>query len=264
MTDKQRSFELATKARIDVADLIDLQLSPTGLAAIEALAPKSGERICDVGCGVGQTVLQIAERVGPTGSVVGVDIEPKVLQVATSRSVGLEQVKFIEGDAETIVLPDQSFDGVFSRFGVMTFVNPIEAFQNFRKGLRSNGRLAFVCWRSLKENDLDYLPLRASGLERMVDLAPFSFEDQSFLKAILDTAGFKNIVIEANDIAVSAGGINATMAVITKVGALGRILRENPDLRALAEPRVRAELANHVNGDSVILKAATWIVTARA
>lgn len=90
---------LAAQAWADVQELLDLQLSPLGLRAIEALSPALGETIADIGCGAGQTVLQLAQRVGPDGSVIGVDIAPLLLSRAQQRAEGLSQVSFIACDA---------------------------------------------------------------------------------------------------------------------------------------------------------------------
>jgi ubiquinone/menaquinone biosynthesis C-methylase UbiE len=62
---------LAAEAWAELAELIDLQLSPLGLQARAALAPRPGEVIVDVGCGAGQTVAQLAERVATDGQVIG-------------------------------------------------------------------------------------------------------------------------------------------------------------------------------------------------
>jgi hypothetical protein len=146
----------------------------------------------------------------------------------------------------------------------MAFANPTAAFANFRRILKSSGRLAFVCWRSLEQNELDLLPLRAAGLEEMIDPTPFSFAEAPHLRAVLETAGFKQITIEAHDEMVSSGDLDDMAAVLLRVGPLGKILRENPGLRATAEPRLRAALVKHDDHQRVSLKAATWIVTAQA
>jgi ubiquinone/menaquinone biosynthesis C-methylase UbiE len=52
-------------------------------------------------------------------------------------------------------LPDQSVDLVYSRFGVMFFADPIQAFGNLWRMLRPGGRIGFVCWRSIQENELN-------------------------------------------------------------------------------------------------------------
>ena len=64
---------------------LDRQIEPLGLAAIDVLNPAKGEHIIDIGCGCGQTSLDLAARVEPTGSVVGVDISRPILAMAQRR-----------------------------------------------------------------------------------------------------------------------------------------------------------------------------------
>lgn len=257
-----RTFELADIARTELRDLLDLQLSPLGLRAIEALGPRPGEVIVDVGCGCGQTTLQLAEAVGPAGRVIGVDLAPRSLAAARERATGLRQVDLREADAAALDLPPKSVDAIYSRFGVMAFADPVAAFRHFRGLLRPGGRLAFVCWRALAENELERLPLVAAGLETMVDPAPFSFADPARIAAVLEAAGFEAVGCRPHDVVVSSGGLEAMAEVLLRVGALGRILRERPHLRRDAEPRLRAVLAAKERDGVVGLAAATWIVTA--
>lgn len=161
-------------------------------------------------------------------------------------------------------LEPASADGLYSRFGVMAFADASAAFANFHRALKPSGRLGFVCWRSLAENELDLMPLRAAGLEAMANDTPFSFADPAHIRTVLEGAGFSDTAIEAHDEMVSSGGLEAMAEVLLAVGPLGRILRENPELRAAAEPSVRATLATRDVGGHIALKAATWIVTARA
>jgi len=258
------SLQLADNARREVADLLDLQLSPLGLAAMDVLAPQPGQTIVDIGCGAGQTVQQLASRVGPLGEVIGVDIAPRVLEVARSRTTGLSQVRLIQADAATLALPDEMADGVYSRFGVMALDDPVAAFANFRRMTRAGGRLAFVCWRSLEENELDLVPLQAAALDIAIDKTPFKFERRDYVLHVLRSAGFAKIEIEAFDARVSSGNLDAMMTVLTKVGALGKILRETPELLASVEPKVRAVLIARARERDFSLKAATWLVSAAA
>lgn len=250
------------RAWLEVETLLDRQLSPLGRPAIAALAPKRGETIVDIGCGTGETVLQLAELVGSDGSVIGVDIAPLLLDRARERAAGLRQARFVGGDAAELPLEDGSVDAIFSRFGVMAFTDPSTAFATFHRILKPDGRLAFVCWRALAENELDILPLRAAGLEGRVDLTPFSFEDPVKIRRVLAGAGFRQIAIRPQDRAVSSGGLEEMLTVLLKVGALGRVLRENPELQADAERRLRETLAPRAG--EVSLNAAVWIVTASA
>jgi hypothetical protein len=137
-------------------------------------------------------------------------------------------------------------------------------FSNFHRLMKPFGRLAFVCWRSLEENELDVMPLRAAGLEDRADKTPFSFEDPKFIHGVLNAAGFERVVIEPYDHAVSSGDLEAMLTVLLKVGAVGKIVRENPEMRELVERRLRAALAAKIVQGQVALNAAIWVVTATA
>ena len=254
--------DLGDRARTELADLIDLQMSPLGMAAIDALAPAEGQTALDIGCGAGQTILHLMDRVGPAGRVIGVDLAPRVLAVARARTGHLPQVTFLREDAASLTLPDHSVDGIFSRFGTMFFADPIAAFTNMRRMLKRGGRIGFVCWRSLNQTDLDSCPVEAAGLTAAIDATPFSFEDAGTVDHILRSAGFDLIDIRAFDADVSCGDAEATLKVVTRVGALGKILRETPALLPHAERGLRAALSMRERDGKVSLGAATWIITA--
>jgi ubiquinone/menaquinone biosynthesis C-methylase UbiE len=255
---------LHATAWAEVYELIDLQLSPLGLRAIEALGVSSGDVVVDIGCGAGQTLLQLAERVGPEGRVIGVDVAPLLLDIAKRRTEALGQVRLIQADAQALDLPSKSADAVFSRFGVMSFNDPVAAFANFRRILRPAGALALCCWRSVQENELDHLPLSAAGFQSAIDESAFSFADPEHIRRTLEAAGFSEIVIQAHDEGVSSGDLDAMTSVLLKVGPLGRLVRENPALRATAEPRLREALGALGTPSRVQLLASVWIVAARA
>jgi SAM-dependent methyltransferase len=254
---------LQAQAWAEAYELIDLQLSPLGLKAIEALGLVSGDSVLDIGCGAGQTLLQLAERVGTEGQVIGVDIAPLLLEIAERRTKAFTQVRLIRADAQSLDLPCESTDAVFSRFGVMTFNDPVAAFANFRRILKPSGVLAFSCWRALRENELDHLPLSAAGLGSIVDESPFSLADPEYVRRALTAAGFSEISIQPHDQPVSSGDLDAMTRVLLKVGPLGRIVRENPALRTAAEPPLRKALSALGDPSRVQLRASIWIVNAR-
>jgi SAM-dependent methyltransferase len=259
---RAEALHLGQSAWAEVQEPLDRQLSPLGLEAMAALNPRPGWRVLDVGCGAGQTVLQLAQAVGPAGAVSGIDIAPRLLDIARVRAAHLSNVTFMAGDAQTHALGQRSFDGIFSRFGIMAFSDAIAAFRNLRGALKRGGRLAFVCWRSLAENELDNLPVRAAGLERLVDLTAFSFSDRAMICEVLGEAGFRDVFVKPHDRSVVCGDLDATLAVVLKVGALGRILRERPSLGPEVGPAVRRALEARQGPGGVALGAATWVVSA--
>jgi SAM-dependent methyltransferase len=263
--------EVRARAWADVRELLELQLAPLGRRALEVLAPKSGESVLDIGCGGGTTALDLARAVAPDGTVVGVDLSAAVLAFAQREAGGHERVRFVQGDAQVYPFEPASFDAAYSRFGVMFFTDPIAAFVNVRRSLLPSGRLAFVCWRALEENPLDILPLRAASAHLPPQPAhdpdapgPFAFANPDRVRDTLKSAGFAEIEIAARDEQVGSGDLDAMLAVCTRVGALGKILRENPELRSAVLPEVRSALAAYDGPDGVKLNAATWVVTARA
>ncbi|WP_244534909.1 methyltransferase domain-containing protein [Methylobacterium sp. UNC300MFChir4.1] len=259
-----RSRSLHAQAWVEAYPLIDRQLSPLGLEAMAALALSPGATVLDVGCGAGQTLGQLAEIVGASGRIIGIDVAEPLLTVAAQRMRALLNVSVIEADAQTIDLPSESVDAIYLRFGVMGFADPVAAFTNFRRMLRPSGRLAFVCWRALAENELDHLPLTAAGISGVGDDAPFSFADPRVIDEVLGRAGFEGIGVRAHNARVSSGDLDAMTEVLLKVGLLGKIVREHPARRAEVEPRLRAALAKLGDPAQVSLTASVWIVTARA
>ncbi len=255
-------------------DDLDRQIEPLGERAMAALAPAPGERALDTGCGCGQTTMALARRVGPAGSVLGVDISRPMLEVARRRvaEAGLGQVKLIEADAQTHAFEAAAFDVAFSRFGVMFFADPTAAFGNIRKALRSGGRLGFVCWRPLAQNPWMLVPI-AAALKHFPEpppppdpLAPgpFAFADPDRVRAILSGAGFAEVAIEPFDQMIGAGDLDQAVRVALRVGPLGALLREAPDKADAVVGSIREALAPHMTPEGVRLPSATWIVRARA
>jgi SAM-dependent methyltransferase len=254
----------------EVRKPLERQLAPLGRRALAALAPRPGESVLDIGCGGGATALELAQAVAPDGTVVGVDLSAAVLTFAQRAAKGCERVRFVQADAEIFPFEPASFDAAFSRFGVMFFADPTAAFINIRRSLKPNGRLAFVCWRALEDNPLDIVPLRAASAHLPPQPphdrdapGPFAFANRDRVRGILESAGFAKIEITARDELVGSGDLDTMLAVCSRVGALGKILRENPERLAATLPAVRSALAAHDGPDGVRLNAATWVVTAR-
>lgn len=256
----------------------DVQLGPLGLVVIDELAPKTGERVLDVGCGTGQTLLQLAERVGNRGRVVGLDVSEPMLTEAKARvsSAGVSNVELVLGNAANQSL-GEPFDVVFSRFGVMFFEDSVAAFTHLRKGMKPGGRLGFVCWQPIEKNPWVELPL--SAVRRVLPdqplpalLAPdkpgpFYFSNPEFVRRILSSAGFERIAITPREFNVSLGGaktLDEAVDYCLDLGPTARFVGEAPkervpELRAA----VRAALAPLATGDGVFTPFNAYIVTAR-
>jgi len=130
----------------------DILLKPVADILIDRARPLAGERVIDIGCGSGATTIAFAQKVGPSGHVLGVDVSGPMLERARQIAPKDLSVEFALADATIYPFESASFDLLASRFGVMFFADPVKSFANLRKALRPSGRLAFACWREPREN----------------------------------------------------------------------------------------------------------------
>jgi SAM-dependent methyltransferase len=252
------------------------QIASFGHHAMERGRIGPGDSVLDVGCGCGGTTIDIGRRVGPRGTAAGVDVSAVMLEHArgAARAAELDNVRFEQADAQVHVFAPASVDVVYSRFGVMFFDDPVAAFGNLRRALRPDGRLAFVCWRTLFENPWVTIPL--SAVARHVPLpappapgapGPFAFGDETRVRAIVERAGFTNVRVEPLDETLTVGGgrdLDAAVDFLLQIGPAAAALREAPpDAGPRVASAVRETLAAHHTADGVRLGGAAWIVTAR-
>ena len=250
---------------------LDRQIEALGLAAIDALAPRDGEHVVDIGCGCGQSSLALASRAGPGGAVVGVDISKPMLEVARRRPrpAGSAALTFRQLDAQTDDLGRGMFDAAFSRFGVMFFSDPVAAFANIKGSLKPGGRLSFICWRPLAENPWMHAPLQAA-LPLIPPFTPpdptapgpFAFADPDRVRTILKNATFASVKISPLDMPIGGSDIDATLNLVLRMGPLGAALREHTELREVVAGAVRKSLSAYVTPDGIMMPSATWIVQA--
>ena len=252
-------------------EIFDRMLAPFGAAVVEALAPRPGESILDVGCGFGTTMAAILE----TGaSVAGVDISAPMVEAAAQR---VPAATAFVADAQTDPLrPGAPYDGVLSRFGVMFFDEPVAAFRNIGAATRAGGRLAFVCWRALAEN-----PLFGFGLPRLraalpdpppipdpLAPGPFAFADADRVRTILGEAGWTDVSIEPLDAPVVFGGDGRDPVddVMTNLGRhpLARALevQVSTAVRERVFTDLRADVAVAARDGRLEFSGAAWLVTA--
>lgn len=256
----------------------DAQLDPLGRAALAVCAPQAGERVLDIGCGAGQTTLELAELVGPRGRVVGVDISPPLLAHARARveAAGSRNVELVLGDAAALALPGP-FDLAFSRFGVMFFEDPVAAFTNVARALAPAGRLGFVCWQAMDLNPWAAAPLAAMRRLRpeqpLPELlapgrpGPFAFSDAALVRDILQKAGFSSVSVEAREMDVLFGGARTVEAAVRYARSIGPSARFIASANLEDDPRVSAALAEalapYATERGIVSASRIFIVTAR-
>jgi SAM-dependent methyltransferase len=257
---------------------VERSIGRFGAAALAAAAPRPGERVLDVGCGTGGTSVALAQAVGATGVVLGIDVSPPLRADARRRAeaAGTGHAAFLEADAQRHPFAPGQFDLVFSRFGVMFFPDPVAAFANIKRGAREGARMAFVCWRRLEDNPWAAIPFAAAKPHLPALLAPdpedpgpYSFGDSARVRRILDAAGWHDIAFERIDDPVPlapAGGLGEALQFLTCAGPTGRaMLKASEAQRERATSAIAEALTPHLgpNGD-LSLTGSCWIVTSRA
>ena len=260
---------------VDRQKMQDIVLAPISEVLIERANAKAGERLVDVGCGCGATSVALAQKVGPTGHVLGIDISAAMLARAQQIAPAGLSARFVLADATVYPFEPASFDLVVSRFGVMFFAEPALSFTNLHRALRPSGRLAFVCWREPRENPFFMVPLQAvykhtPKLPQLgpEDPGPFSFASTQRVHRILSEAGFHDVVMEpcnmSLDIAVGRGLETAVQSTL-EIGPAARALADQaPAVISAATDSIREALEPFVRDQAVLLPASIWIVTAKA
>lgn len=255
--------------------IIERFMAQIGAHLMAAAAPQPGETVLDIGCGAGGTSCAAAQAVGPQGKVMGVDVSAPMLEQARAAR-GTLPIEFILADATDYPLPQGHFDLALSRFGVMFFADPIAAFTNIRRALKPGGRLAFVCWQSVKLNSWVTVPLNAALAhvpppEKLPPGAPgpFAFADAERTQHILSSAGFRNIAITPMTLPAPIAppgpdSLDEATYFVSEIGPVSGVLEladEGP--REKARDAIRVALAPLVSDKGVVLEAACWFVGAR-
>ncbi len=255
-------------------DEIDAMFAPLTQVVLDRAAARLGENVVDIGCGCGATVIELARRVGPQGSVLGVDVSAVMLARAAERIVGLHPARLIEADASTHPFA-RTANLVFSRFGVMFFDDPVAAFANIRQALAPGGRLVMAVWRPLADNDWANVPLGAA-LPHLPPQAPsdphapgpFAFADPNRVGGILAEAGFSAIAVDSHDTTIVMGGPGEAALAAARAMRIGPVARAVRDAdqpsHDAAEAAIRAEFTRRQGPDGVVLGGAIWLISAAA
>ncbi|MGH2749588.1 MAG: class I SAM-dependent methyltransferase [Actinomycetota bacterium] len=172
--------------------------------------PQPGERVLDLACGTGIVARHVAPLVGGGSQMVGLDINPGMIEVAQAQPVPEgASIEWRQGDAVTLDLPDGAFDVVLCQQGLQFFPDRPASAGHMRRVLADGGRIVLAVWQGLERHPL-YEALADAEVPHLGDLgvavsreeaiAPFSLGDADDLRTLLTDAGLRNIEIAARSI----------------------------------------------------------------
>jgi SAM-dependent methyltransferase len=266
----------ATRPWTTQHEAIDRLFREITRAAIDAADVRPGERVVDVGCGSGTTVLELAALTGPAGHVLGIDISQPAVAEATRRIAAARvrnaEVRVADASSEPFA---REFHLMFSRFGVMFFGDPATTFVNLRKALKPEGRLALAVWRTGAENG--WATAAQKALAHLLAPAPpadaeapgpFSWADPARVRRILEGAGFRDVSLTPRDFALTLAPRGGAASAADFASQVGPIIRSLVDASDEVRRTIRAGLEEFFAGiegpEGIVLPGAIWIVKARA
>lgn len=267
-------FEIFAKYR----ELTGAGLGAHGEAAMRLSPPRPGERVLDLGCGFGETTLQLASLVGDGGSALGIDVaEPFVLAAREEAAAeGIANVEFITADVQTLELP-REFDYAYARMGLMFFANPVAALRNVANALKPGGRLCAVVWRRKLDNEWvhraeqvvdEYLDHPEETDEPTCGPGPFSMANADTVTEQLKIAGFEEISLRRSDLPLKIGkDLDEAVEFNMALGPAGEVLRlwgdRVDEIRPKIAAQLREALAEFDGPEGVFAPASTWLITAQ-
>jgi ubiquinone/menaquinone biosynthesis C-methylase UbiE len=240
-------------------------------ALVQLAAPQEGDRLLDVACGTGPVARQAAPFVGPTGRVVGLDLNTGMLEIARSmpmpESISLE---WQQGDATALPFQNASFDVVCCSQGLQFFPDRATALGEMFRVLAPVGRLALAVWRGIEHQP--FYSALAEALERYVNhnvaeslRAAFTLAHADELRALIGEAGFRDIHIRIRSRLTRYPSLpEYVLGYLSGTPMAGAVAALDEASRAAMVEQVCSKLRDYADDDGMAAPWEAHFVTAKA
>jgi SAM-dependent methyltransferase len=255
------------------AAFVDAHLQDATERLLDAVQVTTGSDVLDLATGPGGAGLAAAGRVGPAGSVVLADVAEAMVAVAARRAAGHAAVTSLVCDQLAIAAPDESFDAVIVRHGLMFAEDPAEAVREARRVLRTGGRYGAMVWGSREANPWLGLILDAVGAQFGVPFppptvaGPFALDDPGHLAGVLRAGGLDEVRVEAVQAPMTVRSLEAWWERVPQLaGPLAVALTGmDADVREAIRDRAMSAGARSATaaGDDVTFAGSVLIATGR-
>lgn len=190
-------------------DRVGVELfQPIADRLVQELAPRPGERVLDLGCGRGAVLLPLARAVEPSGAVIGIDLSPRMVELAREESATAGVSSDVRvGDAQEPDFPAASFDVVASSLVVFFLPDPPLALQRWHGLLVPGGRMGVSTfgpfsphWKPVDDVFQPYLPEQLRDARTSGTAGPFASD--AGVEGLLSAAGFTDVRTVTMDLPV--------------------------------------------------------------
>ena len=214
-----------------------------GIRLAVAAQVQPGHRVLDIATGRGAALFPCAERVGPSGEAIGVDLAEDMVRVTNDEAVrrGIPvSVRVMDG--EHLLFADATFDRVLCAFGIMFFPDQVRALREFRRVMKPGGRIAVSTWRVAQNSEIT---AAMTELGMREPRPPGWITEPKALSKLLAAAGFSGISVDAESSTFRYAGIDEYWQQ-----ARGTGMREALDVLSASDAaRLRDALTRRVNLD---------------
>lgn len=238
-SDAERGQLAASAAEIYEQFFVPALFGQWATVMVDAAGVGPGDRVLDVGCGTGVVARAAVDRVGPAGSVTGVDLNDGMLTVAAASH---PDIAWRQGPAEHLPFEDGAFDRVVSQFVLMFLESTDQALSEMRRVLAPGGSVALATWSNIEESPgyaamVELLDREIGGWAADALRAPFTIGSEELLRSLVAPM-FPGVQVERHDGVARFESIDAWVHTDVRGWTLAEAITDEQQHAILAAARV--------------------------